>query len=297
MRLGALLILRFFTFAWRIENMFSFYTNASQHRRYRKIAVLTIALALLLLLPITSFSQETGPPAPGEPLITPAPGTIIVEPNYPATAPAGIDPLAGDGAIAVIPPQPPTGEDVVAVVNADLGGGIAATLLVPVQPEDPTASIVVRIQVDDPVDIPADLPEGAGESVMVLDIDVFLLTSDGGVTLITEHDPPLTLAIQVPEGVDPTTLVILRYDEETGAYQVLETTYDPVTGSLIVTLPKTSRFVMVTIEPGKTIIPGGLPKTGGGGRPTNGSARVLAISLLSVSALVAFIIKRRMAGV
>jgi len=224
---------------------------------------LFLTISLLLFVPLLAFAQGTGPPAPPEPIIFPPPGSVVIQPIYPAVPPPScLDPVVGNGALAVFPPQPTYGDNVIGVVNALLDNNKTATLLIPLTEDMRGSTVVVRIA--SAHDLPAPLPDWVDQSVPISDIDICLVRPDGTHTLLKEHHPPLELGLKVLEGEDPTNMVLIRYDAPSGQYEALETSYIADTQALKSILPKTSRFVEVTVKPGATIPPSGLPTTGGG---------------------------------
>jgi hypothetical protein len=110
----------------------------NKQMRFSPYVLIAVCVAMLMLLPASAGAQSGPPPPPDPAVCYPPAGTTVVAATYPPVPPAGIPPVVGDGALAVIPPA----QNAVAVITTALGG-CRGTFVVPA---DPARSLAVRIQ-------------------------------------------------------------------------------------------------------------------------------------------------------
>jgi hypothetical protein len=257
----------------------------SRHHSSRPIgrslaAAILLALVLLPLTQGVALAQSAPPPPPGPPpVILPPPGTPVVQPNYPTVPPACVAPISPNGTVAVIPPA---GNGAVAQITIDLLDYMT-TLLVPAHP---AREIAVRIDAPPEQTPPAELPQG--DRALVFAIDLYFVDT---CEEIHSHTLSLQLGVRPPEGIDPASLTLLRFDEDTGQYETLTTTVDTESRVLRAEITETSPFVLAFGAAGgaapvpTAVIPSGLPRTGGG----DGSSGLLpALLALAGGFLAAF---------
>jgi len=245
---------------------------------WRHICMMWLFAVALSFLAVESTQAQTGAPPPAqEPVVSPPPGTTVVEPIVPAVAPENVPPVTGEGVLVVIPETVGGG---VAPINFTLDDvtdspivDAPATLLVPASETGDVAVVIQPLQ-QDSSSLPEPLPEAApGTIQLVFSIDIYDLNSS---EIIHRHDPPLVFAIDLPDGVDPNSVVLLHYNEVTGEYEQLPVTVDPDTGVITALIFETSPFglaigaVQATSaapEAPEVVIPTGLPTTGGQSTP------------------------------
>jgi len=241
---------------------------------WRHIFMMLLFTVALSFLQVESTQAQTGAPPPQEePVITPPPGTTVVEPTFPADAPENVPPVTGEGVLAVVPE---TADGGVAPVNFTLDDvtnlpivDAPATLLVPASETEDIAVAIQPLQ-QDSSSLPEPLPEAApGTIQLAFSIDVYRVNSG---EVIHTHQDPLILAIDLPDGVDPNSVVLLHYNELTGEYEQLPVTVDPDTGVITALIFETSPFglaigggqpTFAASEAPEVVIPTGLPTTGG----------------------------------
>ncbi len=219
--------------------------------RHYILMMALFAVTLSFLSTGSIFAQTGAPPPPEEPVISPPAGTTVVEPVVPAIPPANIPPVTGDGVLVVIPETPDGG---VAPINFTLDDvtdspidDAAATLLVPAS-EDGDLAVVIQPLQQDSSGLPEPLPEAEpGTIQLVFSIDIYSANGD----IIHVHEEPLVFALDLPDGVDPSSLVLLHYNEVTGEYERLELIVDPLTGIVSALIYETSPFGLA-IEPKPT---------------------------------------------
>jgi LPXTG-site transpeptidase (sortase) family protein len=133
---------------------------------------------------------------------------------YPSVPPAGIPPVVGEGALAVLPSG---GDGGPLPVSADLGSGWLATVLVAT---DPTRSIAVRLQVVAPEVTDLRPPES---TAFVLTIDLY--DAQSGAALVPASVPP-AVGIRPPATVNVATVAMWRLDAPSRVYQPLPSILD-----------------------------------------------------------------------
>lgn len=197
-----------------------------------RIAPLVFAATML-----AGCAVAVAPGRTGSPTLTPA----SAGPAYPAVPPAGVPPVVGQGALAVLPtstdgaPMP---------VTAELGSGWLATMLVC---SDPVHSLAVRVQVV-PAEVVSPLPPA--DTALVLTIDIF--DAETGAKLAAASTAP-ALGVRPPPVVDPATLVMWQLDPTTRAYRPLAASVDEPRRALSAWLPNdTSLVVALSIRPSAT---------------------------------------------
>jgi sortase (surface protein transpeptidase) len=157
--------------------------------------------------------------------------------TYPAVAPAGVPPVVGDGALAVLPQG---GDGTPLPVTAELGNGWVATVLVAA---DPLRSIVVRLQVVSAETLALSPPDG---TAMALSIDMFDATT--GARIPTLAGPP-AVGIRTPTAVDAVTVALWQLDESTRAYQQVAGSLDDSGRIISAWLPNASSQTIVLALP------------------------------------------------
>ena len=257
-----------------------------------------LALAQTGPPPPDDDDDDGGPPGPPPPpgiqscpeLIGPPPGTPRVDVMFPAVPPAGIPPVVGNGALALIPPAT---NGAVAVVEITTSPG---HLLIAIVPADPVRELVLRIQELGPGDIPAPLepenipalpPTSTVEGVeVVFEMDLYDATTGDEILV---HDPILIGGFCFNTDFAPNTPVLFRYNETSILYEIPAQIYFPASRTLRAELPETSTFVVARVSgPAFStaaiptpVIPAGLPRTGG----TAGSNGLVVIVSVIVATL------------
>lgn len=201
------------------------------------------------------------------------PGIPIVQPVSLPVLPANMEAIPGNanGAVVRIPADDRSGA--IGQITFTLGDGIVAVLNVPATPQKEQLLRAVALSNEF---LPAALPEWVNPDVAHLfEFSLFECAVDCSTTgqIILQHNPPLELIIRPPDGLDPATLVLLRFDKQAGQYQVINATLHE-NGNLQFALPQTSNFVLSSLtDPDhapvipSVVVPTGLPRTGGGGNP------------------------------
>ena len=218
-------------------------------RFIRHVSVILLvfgALAFLLIEAQHAFAQTGAPPS--DPVITPPAGTVVIDPIFPATPPANIPPLVGNGILGVIPQN---AENAVAPMNVLFSNGIRATLLVPASD---ITELVVKIEEIETGGLPASaLPVSFMDPLKAFEIAVFDAASG---ELITVHESPLLFGLALSPGTHPGDLVLLHFNPSTNLYERLEITGDPITGVIKAEMIETSTFALVSLavssQPAKT---------------------------------------------
>ena len=205
-------------------------------------------------------------------VIGPPPGTPRVDVSFPAVPPAGIPPVVGNGALALIPPAT---NGAVAVVEITTQPGHTFIAIVPA---DPVKELVLRIQELEQVDLPAPLePDnipGFPPTSNILGIEVVFEMDLYDATTgeeISAHAPILIGGFCFNTDFTPNTPVLFRFDAIATFYRIPVQIYFPASRTLRADLPETSVFA-VAIVSGRAssiaaiptpVIPAGLPRTGG----------------------------------
>lgn len=229
-------------------------------------------------------------------LIKPTAGTPVVAATLLPSPPASIPPVGRHHSILALIPA--TDKGAVAQVSTELGAG---HLVIAIVPTDPNRHLVLRIQELELEKLPAPLNTNTiptlSPSAIVTDV-VFVFTMDlfdaeTGAE-INFHTPVLLEWICFATDFAPATPLLVRFDEEVGAYHLPVQEYFPPARALRADLPETSIFVVVTIVDNASqqafavpepVIPAGLPRTGDGGKIPN----LLWTGLFTVFGLAAFV--------
>jgi len=180
-------------------------------RRVRRAFGIILVVSMMVLAGCSSGAAPgTGEGRAATAAVTARPTGAV----YPSVPPAGIPPVVGDGALAVLPSG---GDGSPLPVSADLGSGWRATVLVAT---DPTRSIAVRLQVVAPEATDLRPPES---TAFVLTVDLF--DAQSGAALAPASVPP-AVGIRPPAAVDAATVAIWRLDTPSRTYQPLPSTLD-----------------------------------------------------------------------
>jgi hypothetical protein len=228
--------------------------SASLNPRHATLAAL---VALLVLLPGAGVAsaQSGPPPPPGGHLCAPLPGTVVVEPTYPAVPPAGVPPVVGPGALAVIPATPGGGA---AQITAELGGCVATVII----PADPERRLAVRNQGGlRPDQMPSPMPAEIADAVCRFSVDVY--DADSGQRV--GDDLPSAISAGLVPGPEPGALVLMSHDSATRQYRTLHESLGPA-GSVHAAMVGRIELCVQAESAGSssTDIPRAMPATGGG---------------------------------
>jgi LPXTG-site transpeptidase (sortase) family protein len=169
------------------------------------------------------------------------PGTPPPQPTYPAVAPAGVPPVTGRGALAVVPAN---SSGAATPVTADLGDGWLTTVLVPASRTTPLA---VRLQALPAPAVPAPPTSPPSRTALVLSLEIFDANTGAPVQ---SHPTPLTMGIRTPTDVDPATVSVLRFEETTGQYRGLIAALDTSNRVLSIGLAQPATLVLA-LTPGQ----------------------------------------------
>ncbi|MBI3967905.1 MAG: Ig-like domain repeat protein [Chloroflexi bacterium] len=186
------------------------------------------------------ISSEGAPPTP---LARPPAGVPTVETLPVTTAVAGIPAVnaAAGGLLRTIPARP----GAVAVLTTAPSSPAYLTMIVPAR----DVPVIARVQPQSASGL--SIAPGAGaEPSRVFTVELF----DGqSGRRISKHPTPVTIVVKISAelltqvGNDPNRLAFIRYDEATGQYVRLPSTYDPATQTLRTETLQTSPFSVVRL--------------------------------------------------
>ena len=161
-------------------------------------------------------------------------------PRYPSVPPAGIPPVVGNGALAILPLAD---SGTMLPVTAELSGGWLATVLVAA---DPSRSIAVRMQA-----LPAETfdPPPPDGSAMMLTIDLF--DAETGQALAVAPSAS-AVGVRPPPGLDASTLVLWQFDASSVGYRPLRGSLDDSREALSAWLPQRPALTIAIILPSQT---------------------------------------------
>ena len=210
-------------------------------RLMRRVSVMMLLFGALTFLFIEvqhTFAQTGAPPPPTEPVILPPAGSLVIDAIFPAIPPANIPPLVGNGTLAVIPQN---AENAIGLLNALLSDEIRTTLLVPASD---TTDLIGKIQEVETAGLPAAaLPVAFSTPLKVFQIDIF--DAETG-ELITSHNPPLQIGIELSPGVHPEDVALLHFSASKNKYEIIDITGDPIKGIVKAEISETSPFALVS---------------------------------------------------
>lgn len=211
-----------------------------QNRHYRlwtasgRHATLVVGIiAMLLVVGCRPEPVQPAPAVPAQPAVsvaaTTVPTVVAAVPTYVAIAPAGVPPIVGAGALAVVPRG---ASEAIAPISADLGHGWMATAFV--RP-DPDVDLAVRLQVVSRPNHASEPPEQATA------IELQLFDAGTGQAL---GGRPITLGVRPPTGIDLGRLA--AYAQAETVQQALPSSRPPDAEALLISATSGSTVVVAS---------------------------------------------------